>query len=266
MNKLIPNFQNRKNFMKKIALLCIILCACASSLNSMESSFAKASDFAQTFGKGWSTDTTKTDERGHYVGLGIEDLPRDIQGVIVSYVHTYDNPDDLIHAIKALSKINTTLQKMIYAKYGNFTNLQEFTALVHVLANKFGLGTQEIAEKFKTSIAAQYVELGDKLKRSLSASKNMYNTTEYIDEITKLIEQGADVNYFKEVNGITPLHQAVTDLKPDVVRQLLNHGANPYLKYFGLTALEWIQKIYKAKPENHQAKEILEILQKFPAT
>jgi len=229
--------------MKKIALLFTILSA--SMLNGME---------------------TIEPKHGRHVGLGIEDLPRDIQAVIISYVHTYDNPDDLIHALKALSKTNTTLQKMIYAKYGDFNNLQEFTTLVHVLANKFGLGTQDIAKKFKTSIAAQYVELGDKLKRSLSASKNIYSTTEYIDEITKLIEQGADVNYFNEFNGKTPLHQAVIDLKPEVVKLLLDHGANPYLKYFGLTTLEWIQKIYKAKSEEHKAKEILQILQKLPAT
>ncbi len=215
--------------MKKIALIFTLLCA--SVLNGME---------------------PIKPEPGRYVGLGIESLPSDIQAIILSYVHAYDDPEELITAIKALSGTNTALRKIIFAHYGDFSNWQGFVALVHVLAKKFDLSTKEIATIFNTSTSAQYVQLGDALAYNVYASKS---STEHIDEITKLIKNGADVNYFNS-NGMTALHQAVININPIIVQLLLSNGANPNLTYRNLTALEWAQKIYKSQPNNYKVKEI----------
>jgi hypothetical protein len=224
--------------MKKIALLLTIVCV---QLYGMESTFVKT--------------TADKPKPGRYVGM--DNLPQEIQAIIVSSLHTYDNPDELIHAIKVISRTNTTLRKIIFARYGDFSNLQQFTALVYILANKFHIGTKEIADKFNTPTSKQYVELGEKLRRAVYESKN---TNDYIDEITKLLEQGADVNYFRQFNGMTALHQAVMNLNQKMVHVLLNHGASQNLKYFSQTPLEWVQKIYQCQPHNYKAEEILEML------
>lgn len=221
--------------MKKIALIFTLLCA--SVLNGME---------------------PIKPEPGRYVGLGIESLPSDIQAIILSYVHAYDDPEELITAIKALSGTNTALRKIIFAHYGDFSNWQGFVALVHVLAKKFDLSTKEIATIFNTSTSAQYVQLGDALAYNVYASKS---STEHIDEITKLIKNGADVNYFNS-NGMTALHQAVININPIIVQLLLSNDANPNLTYRNLTALEWAQKIYKSQPNNYKVKEIIKMLEK----
>jgi hypothetical protein len=222
--------------MKKIALIFTLLCA--SVLNGME---------------------PIKPEPGRYVGLGIESLPSDIQAIILSYVHAYDDPEELITAIKALSGTNTALRKIIFAHYGDFSNWQGFVALVHVLAKKFDLSTKEIATIFNTSTSAQYIKLGDALAYNVYASKS---STEYLDEITKLIKDGADVNYFASSNGMTALHQAVINLNPTIVQLLLSNGANPNLTYRNLTALEWIQKICTSQPHNYQADKILQMIKK----
>lgn len=228
--------------MKKIALLFII--TCTGQLYGMEPTKPKP---------------------GRYIGL--ENLPQEVQVIIVSSLHTYDNPDDLIHALKAISRTNTTLRKMIFTRYGSFCNLKEFTTLVHILADQFNLSTKDIANKFNTPTSKYYVELGDKLRNYVFKSTSLTN---HIDEVTKLIEQGADVNYSKQSNSLTALHQAVMNINPKMVQFLLDHGANQNLKYTGMTALEWAQKIYQSQPRNYQAKEIVQILkealQKFPNT
>ena len=237
--------------MKKIALLFTIICV---QLYGMESTFVPV--FAKGF-DGHGKTTADKPKPGRYIG--IDNLPQEIQAIIVSSLHTYDNPDELIHAIKVISRTNTTLRKIIFARYGDFSNLQQFTALVHILANKFHLGTKEIADKFNTPTSKQYVELGNKVMHYVFTSKSL---TDHLNEITELLQQGADVNYFKQFNGITNLHQAVTNLNPKLVQLLLDYGANQNLKYFTLTALEWAQKICQSQPNNYKAEEILEILKK----
>lgn len=55
---------------------------------------------------------------------------------------------------------------------------------------------------------------------------NDKHPTETANIIKKLLEAGADPN-IPVRNGETPLHRAVASLRPDLVKLLLDHGANP---------------------------------------
>ena len=164
-------------------------------------------------------------ERGRYVGLG--DLPRETQAIIVTYLQTNDNLDGTIAAIKEASKgvglVNKQLNAIVNEVYGI---PKGFTALVHVLADKFNTSTENVANKFNTSAAETYVKLGSSLV-SLSGDR----TQAAYDEMTDLIKQGADVN-FEETNvdfgsEFTPLGLAVRNFDAEGVRLLLDSGAKP---------------------------------------
>ncbi len=107
--------------MKKLTVLFTLLCT-ASALNGMKP------------------------ERGRYVGMG--DLPPEVQAIIVSYLHTYDNLNDIVKAIKATSETNRQLKEIVNEEYGD---PKKFKALVHVLANKFNTATKNIAEQLGTA-------------------------------------------------------------------------------------------------------------------
>jgi len=195
--------------MKKIALLFAILCV--GALSGMKRIKPKPEL-----------------EYGHYVGWG--NLLPELKALIITYLNTYDNPDDIVNAIKATSKTNKELNQMVNEKYGN---LSGFTALVHTLAKKFNRSTESIAEEFKTPTAKQYIQLNDDLLTTV--------ITGTIDEVTQLINQGADVNYgkaYKIIQGRifidadyydawTPLYYAVMYSYHDKVKLLLTAGAIP---------------------------------------
>jgi hypothetical protein len=78
--------------------------------------------------------------------------------------------------------INTALNNLDEIQH--IDNLKDFTNLVHMLAEKSNTGTREIAEKCEAPAAKTYLDLVQKLS----------NTTD-INEITKLIQDDADVNF-----------------------------------------------------------------------
>ena len=104
-------------------------------------------------------------------------LPRDIRNEIVNTaLATSNNLDEAISMIQKLS----TLYNVRY------DNLNDFKRLVHLLADKFGMSTLEIASKFDTKTAKEYSTLGNLLMQSIIFSES--------DKITELISRGADVN------------------------------------------------------------------------
>ncbi len=104
-------------------------------------------------------------------------LPQDIRNEIVNTaLATSNNPDEAISMIQKLS----TFYNVPY------DNLNDFKRLVHLLADKFGMSTLEIASKFDTKTAKEYSMLGNLLMQNIIFSKS--------DEITELISKGADVN------------------------------------------------------------------------
>ncbi len=175
---------------------------------------------------------------------GQEQLPNDVKTlVMVTLAQSGDNLDLAINNIKKASLINKTLNQMINAAYGN---LQGFTKLVHMLADKFDKPTKTVAEKFGTPVAKQYIELGDLLISKIGLIR-FYR--EGISEVTQLIKNGADVNYsaggptiklqdpelpqtsmsytVTENSFITPMWTAVRSANLKTVKLLLNFGAKP---------------------------------------
>lgn len=156
--------------MKKLILLFTIVCA-AGQMYGMEP------------------------ERGHYAGVfweGIPNymsmLPAELKGDIIQFFLSGDTLSEVLNNIKAVSltskELNTTLNKM----YGN---PKVFTALVHILADKFNTTTEAVAEKIGTPAAKYYLDLAEQLNTEIS----------YFDlnKAIQLIEQGADVNYPAEL-------------------------------------------------------------------
>ncbi len=182
--------------MKKIALLFTLLCA--SALNGMEQP-----------------------EQGRYAGLG--ELSPEIQVLIIQALNTFDkylsskeNLTNTVNAIKAMTETNKQLHAVVNDMYGN---LKGFTALIGILAEKFfAISRDDIAYKFNTPLAEEYKKLGNKLLNNIFRKP--------IEKITQLIKQGADVNYNKMI-----LIYAVSDGDVNLVKLLLDAGANPFIQY-----------------------------------
>ena len=150
--------------MKKIALLFTLTLLGAGALNGMEPEHGKS----------------------HWHRYGRS--PADVKGLILMYLHKSDNLDDIIYDIKKASLINKDLNTIVNKLYGN---QKGFTALMHILANKFDKTTETIAEKFNTPVAKHYLDLGEQLNFAIGSAD--------FDTAMQLIKQGADVNYPAEL-------------------------------------------------------------------
>lgn len=90
-----------------------------------------------------------------------EKIPHEVKSTIVTYVNKYNNLDDVIDTIKAIRLTSNELNKIVHDKWGNQAG---FGTFVHVLAKKFDTGTFNIAKKFNTPVARQYMGLGEPVK------------------------------------------------------------------------------------------------------
>jgi len=212
--------------MKKLTLLLTLLCA--SALNGM--------------GPGY----------GHFRGLG--DLPPEIQVMIIQTLNTYNTLDDVINAIKAISKTNQQLNAIVTEEYGN---QKRFNALVHTLANKFNTTTKTVAQKLGTLAAKIYITAGDILVQAIKNNS--------INHIIQAINAGADINYSFNTGHetLTPLLLAVTHEQADIVKLLLEKGANPnfigshdVITERGLKAIDYLSM----KKDNSEQKEKIKAL------
>jgi len=162
--------------MKKIALLFTILCA------------------GQLYGmKRIKPELKLEPEYGHYVGWA--NLPPELKALIITYINTYDTLDDIVDAIKATSETNKELNLMVNEKYGN---LPGFTALVHILADKFNKTTHDIAAIFKTPVAKEYIDINNSfIFTTLPNGSVVYGLYDrnILEYVKSFIKNGGDVNY-----------------------------------------------------------------------
>jgi hypothetical protein len=142
--------------MKKLILLFIMVCA--SQLYGMEPIEPK---------------------RGILTGTW-QNLPTEVKSLIITALaQSSNNLNEAIKHIIRLSRANKELNN-------NLNDLKGFTKIVHMLANKFGMSTEAIAEKFNTATAKTYLELGNELMGIQSFN---------LKKVRELIQEGADVNY-----------------------------------------------------------------------
>lgn len=145
-------------------------------------------------------------------------FPEDVQSEIIKIaLATSDNLEGVIKAINVANALRGV----------SYDNLETFTKLVHMLADKFNTTTQAVAEKIGTSIAKTYLYLGTELLRVAAIDDNGSDTNQ-------LIKKGADVNftgiyidYSGNVFTGTPLQYAIHRSNLLVVKILLNYGLIP---------------------------------------
>jgi hypothetical protein len=196
--------------MKKIALLLIILCAHA--LNGMEQP-------APT-------------------------LPPEVIEVIVNQVYTYDDPDAMIKAIHKLSLFDTNFHTILNDMHGN---PEGFKILAHMIAKKFNMQPCDIASRFHTQVAKNYVEICTQLRNKLKAQD--------IAGVKQLLEQGADVNGFPTLVAVMASQKMP---KVAMIQLLLKYGANPYAtRLAGVTALQLFNDMHGASHEYDQIDALI---------
>jgi hypothetical protein len=203
-------------------------------------------------------------ERGRYIGMA--DLPKEVQVLIIQALNKSKNRwgnvniDEVIHAIVAMSLTSKALNEIVNEAYGN---QKGFKALINELAT-VDVGRNpphfkkrsDIAQKFKTEAARNYVELGNALAEAVQKNN--------IEKVTELLEQGADVNFDsgiwtyhpRHVYRMMPLSYVVRCHNVAMIKLLLSFGAEVeskkyyeelgedrhYLHEFGGVTYEQLQK------------------------
>ena len=176
--------------MKKTALLFTILCV--GQLYGMENPHPELGAFGQ--------------------------LPEELHKEIVKTLATSNNLEATIGAIKVAG----TLQGVRY------DNLKDFTRLVNVLADTFGVSTVEVAKKFNTPTAKQYLNFEKAHELIKLANRNRReNLSESYQGLVKLIREGFNVNTTGWSNGSLLMWASFFNL-PVLVKVLLDAGANPH--------------------------------------
>lgn len=173
-------------------------------------------------------------------------LPNELkQEIINTALAASNNIDAATKAIKTTGAL--------YGVKFDENNLEDFTTLVHILANRFNLPTKTIAEQFNSPTAKQYLDLGMKM------SNPAMMTAPYI---ALLISKGADVNFstfqfpnsfrwdndFIEKPIVTLLMRAMNEFNVEAVKTLLDAGANQNLLYpLKGTALDYLHHVVMFK-------------------
>lgn len=146
--------------MKKIALVFTII-ACIGTLNGMQ----------------------KEPEHGYW-----QYLPKELKQEIINTTSaTSINLHEAILIIEKLSALHGV-------EFDKLFNLKDFTTLAHVLADKFNASTYQIANKFLSKVAMQYLFYGERLLRSVIEAN--------YDRTSHLIKDGADIDYSKQMETI----------------------------------------------------------------
>jgi len=175
-----------------------------------------------------------------------ENLPTEVQSLIMTAVaQSGNNLDNAIKNIVRFSKVNKELNNMI-----NLNDLQGFTKIVHILADKFNDLPQDIAKAFHTSVAERYVQLADSLVLAIDGGD--------LEKTKQLISEGADPNFYNFLeDAISNTITKKYNIK--IIQLLLNNGANPYaLGLYFETPLEYLNSNFNNSPEYEQIKTLLE--------
>lgn len=186
--------------MKKVLLLLAILCA--NTLYGMK----------RAAGEHYVEADIRSELRPEIWGQ----LPSEVKALImVALAQSGGNLDEAVNNIKKVSVLNKRFNQIINEAY-SIDNLQGFTQLVHILAEKFG-----------TPVARKYIQLGHDLLISI------YDFSSFsIKKFEEYIKNGADVNYsspsmpeYEMTPGIkTPMFFAMRQGKLEVIQLLLDSG------------------------------------------
>jgi hypothetical protein len=158
-----------------------------------------------------------------------QSLPSELKQEIINLALAQTN--NLTEAISMIQKLSA-LHKI------NYDNLNDFNRLVHVLAQKFNTTTYDVAQKFNTETSTRYLELASQAVQAIMSNNS--------DALTKLIQNGLDVNYTFDFGNknITMLILAVQLEKYTIIKLLLKSGANPHAKSGeSKTALDYAKKV-----------------------
>lgn len=179
----------------------------------------------------------------------LESLSSPAKNALTSAFAT-NNLNIVIDTLKKISDAdddlyNETLYKVLYVlKYR-----QSFKELMHILARNFNMAPYQIAEKFKTPVSKEYVQLYEQLKSHVLDKQN-------ITRIKELMQQGADITADPHI-----LLLAIVAEKPTaaLVQLLLAHGANPHITGDNnMTPLELLNGARRNISEYEQIKTLLE--------
>lgn len=187
-------------------------------------------------------------------------LPTEAKAVVIESICTYDNLDDIITTINVMKCVNREFNKIVkqvfsqYVEGYSITNendenkdnaLKKFTGLIHYLSDKFPtITTEAIAKKLKIPTAKKYIELGKSLL--------MLSGTKKLDDIQKLIADGADIDFttsfiVDKATGAyhvyTPFFFAITMINASLI-ELLHTKIKPKTLD---TAYETLKKINEAR-------------------
>lgn len=163
-------------------------------------------------------------------------------------IKNHNNLNEAITDINQKSEVNQELRNVINDMHG-------FTTLMHILENKFSIyTTEEIAQKFNTPIAQQYIDLGNKLLGTMIITYGPL----FVSKATQYINASADINFSKPENAGTGrrkktiLKIAVHSEEPTKVAFILKLGATPdqaltSIQYFSVNSEKYglIQKMLK---------------------
>lgn len=198
----------------------------------------------------------------------INSLPLNVQSLITGYVDINDR-----------IAVDDKVTEIIKATKNQITNLDNFTALVHVLGERFHMPI--ISKLFPGEIAAEYNRLSSNqniinpglvmsiYKKGLNEpvyhqyiedNKPITKLIDNIDEnIRRLVAEGADVNYntwtFRKTEW-APLPMAIKFSDLETVALLLASGAKP-TKY----TLEQAKEIADKNKKNTNTFKIKELIE-----
>jgi len=173
---------------------------------------------------------------GHLYGMeplhsesSYKTLPPELrQEIINKALAVSEDYKDAIDMIKKLSILHgVELDKL---------NLKDFTKWAHILANRFGVSTAQVAREFKTPIAQQYNDLGLELFETSHYAAIRIIHQDVLSTINKLIDQGSDPNFSRYCSSSILLNiiEEILSARPQDKEKLkvaliflLKNGANP---------------------------------------
>lgn len=172
-------------------------------------------------------------------------LPREVKNIVLNNLYSSNNKDEIIKNLRSFSLVNKRLNTAL-------NNLKTFTAITHMLAQRFNLKPMTIAQEFNTSAAKEYLQLYETLKTAMSLND--------VEGFNTAITKGADLKA-ENINRLFFDYYTLDTQKPPkyaITKVLLEHGANPHQRNLFGSALTYLNYYHKNTPEYEQIKKLLE--------
>ena len=160
---------------------------------------------------------------------------------------------------EAINKIKILAQVSEHVHY--FKDLTFIDSVINALVAKFPgyLTPEEIAARFQTESSQSWLKEIRPLQIKLLEAAEQGN----VEQVKKLIDQGVNSNARWGVIALTPLIFAVKSGSLEVVRYLLEHGADVNSLAFHALAYKGWSALHEAAYKNHP--EIVKLLLKYGA-